>query len=483
LANRAPKAADWAEWLGLERPTAVEFWYRAIPLPAKLMPANIKGRITWDDPPLVLPGTVQLRLDPSGRLHELMAMPLGAGTDPPLSAPSSREMAPPPMEPPWASLFRAADLPMASYEAVPPVRVPATFADARAAWIGSYPEPPFMPIRIEAAAHLGRPVAFHIIEQRGPHDAPAAGHSTPRTWRFLARIALVGAAVVLAARSLVRQRGDALGAFQLGLAIFATVVAFTVFAGSHPGDPVRLGNLLVKGVMHGLVVAAEFALYYLALEPYLRRIYPEAMISWSRLVRERFDDPLIGRHVLIGLLLGVVIALLNYLRILIPRWTGGPEGAPVMFHPSAIDALSGAGSALGACLEVAVDLARNGMVFFVSLVMLRVLLRSGAAAAAAAVVIWTAVWSEGAMPTAAFPWLPPGWIANALIACAVTVFALRTSLLATVIGFISFGTFSSFPLQLGEDVWYGEATAVVLLLLAIAVVFGLHAATRSALAR
>jgi hypothetical protein len=45
---------------------------------------------------------------------------------------------------------------------------------------------------------------------------------------------------------------------------------------------------------------------YLALEPYVRRYWPQAIISWSRLLTGRVRDPLVGRDMLFGVLLGVI---------------------------------------------------------------------------------------------------------------------------------------------------------------------------------
>ena len=41
-------------------------------------------------------------------------------------------------------------------------------------------------------------------------------------------------------------------------------------------------------------------IFYMALEPYVRRIWPEMVISWSRLLAGRWFDPLVGRDVLAG---------------------------------------------------------------------------------------------------------------------------------------------------------------------------------------
>ena len=48
---------------------------------------------------------------------------------------------------------------------------------------------------------------------------------------------------------------------------------------------------------------------YLALEPYVRRYWPQAMISWTRALGGRWRDPLVGRDVLYGVVLGVLSAI------------------------------------------------------------------------------------------------------------------------------------------------------------------------------
>ena len=44
--------------------------------------------------------------------------------------------------------------------------------------------------------------------------------------------------------------------------------------------------------------------FYLALEPYARRLWPHMLVSWVRLMGGRFRDPLVGRDLLIGALYG-----------------------------------------------------------------------------------------------------------------------------------------------------------------------------------
>jgi hypothetical protein len=42
-------------------------------------------------------------------------------------------------------------------------------------------------------------------------------------------------------------------------------------------------------------------LFYVAIEPYVRRNWPESLISWTRLHNGQFRDPLVASHILAGL--------------------------------------------------------------------------------------------------------------------------------------------------------------------------------------
>ena len=45
---------------------------------------------------------------------------------------------------------------------------------------------------------------------------------------------------------------------------------------------------------------------YLAIEPWIRRNWPQAIISWSRLVSGQLRDPVVGRDILFGVAFGTL---------------------------------------------------------------------------------------------------------------------------------------------------------------------------------
>jgi serine/threonine-protein kinase len=116
-------------------------------------------------------------------------------------------------------------------------------------------------------------------------------------------------------------------------------------------------------------------LFYVALEPYLRRIWPRTMVSWTRLLEGRFRDPLVGRDILLGtglwagfLVLIRAIPLLAE-RLGIPRSNIEPD-------PAVLGALAGLSDTVWSMLYHHAQYLLDASLFMVIfLLILRVLLR------------------------------------------------------------------------------------------------------------
>ena len=77
-----------------------------------------------------------------------------------------------------------------------------------------------------------------------------------------------------------------------------------------------------------LVTAGMLWIAYVALEPYVRRYYPEILISWTRVLGGRFRDPRVGRDLLVGIVAGIGVAFLRFAYYLLPPLFGGPSPTP-----------------------------------------------------------------------------------------------------------------------------------------------------------
>ncbi len=316
--NRA--ATRW-QILRTDQPAALSFWYRQSPHPLIAAASELEaiGVVTRDEPPPTVPGMVSVLIDQAGRLTRLTAAPSHIDE----SAADDRQ-------PDWTALFAAAGLPIAKFSPVRPTRVPSAYADARGAWEGVYPDRPDIRIRVEAAAARGRPTYFEIVAPWTPPQRlePARFLTGGDRVRYVIGVSLgllVSAmAVLLVRRNLRLGRGDRRGAFRLCLYLGIMGMLFGTLRAHHVADLVaerELSVMLTSWATYGALVMWVF---YIALEPHVRAVWPEMMIGWSRLLAGRLRDPLVGRDILIGAALGIVLTTVIQVERLGPAWFGLP---------------------------------------------------------------------------------------------------------------------------------------------------------------
>jgi serine/threonine-protein kinase len=85
---------------------------------------------------------------------------------------------------------------------------------------------------------------------------------------------------------------------------------------------------LITGLESALFWSVFLVIMYLALEPLLRRHFPERLIGWSRLLAGEFRDPLVGRDLLAGCVSGAVVLVINYFGYLMLGWLNLARGIP-----------------------------------------------------------------------------------------------------------------------------------------------------------
>jgi hypothetical protein len=141
-------------------------------------------------------------------------------------------------------------------------------------------------------------------------------------------LALLVGVFFLARRNIRLGRGDRQGAWRLCSVLFA-VGSLSQFLSWHPvAKQDAVSSYFLEQTAFGLFVAAFAWLSYVALEPYLRRRSPQLLISWTRLLEGRFRDPLVGRDLLAGALLGSAYAAVVYFRNALPGWMNIPARYP-----------------------------------------------------------------------------------------------------------------------------------------------------------
>jgi serine/threonine-protein kinase len=259
----------------------------------------LNGLVTPGDPPLTSRGMVRMLLNANGRLESLDALPSRALSD------TGHAMD-------WGGLLSAAGLDAARFTSSPPEAFVPVHADSRMAWTGSYEEGRPDTIRVEAAALNGRPVFFRVL---GPWQEPEIV-ATPPGQRFAnifgesLLVSVLVAAALVAWRNVRLGRGDKKAAWRVAAVVFAAGVASWTLVASHVPTLFEL-YLLLNGLSWVAFQAGFVGLLYLAVEPFVRKHWPDALISWLRMVGGRFRDPLATSHVLVGVSAGLVLALLQ----------------------------------------------------------------------------------------------------------------------------------------------------------------------------
>jgi hypothetical protein len=154
-----------------------------------------------------------------------------------------------------------------------------------------------------------------IRRELGRGTAPARfGRRALAATQFLATVIIVIAAV----RNLRRGRVDRAGVARV--AMFAGVTGLIAFAfqAQHVTDVLVEWQIVQDVLGNALYFTAQAAFAYIAVEPFLRRKMPHALISWSRLLAGRWQDPLVGRDVLIGVIAGLAAYAVELLPYAMP---------------------------------------------------------------------------------------------------------------------------------------------------------------------
>ena len=160
---------------------------------------------------------------------------------------------------------------------------------------------------MEAAAWEGKPVFFQVSgARRQTGNSSAEQPFVVRVFGIVLIILSFGGAVLLARYNLRMGRGDRRGAAKLAATVFLLGMCQWVLRAAHVASPSEL-KLLADAVAVSMFGGGAIWCFYVGIEPFVRRHWPDSLISWNRLQAGRLHDPLIASHILIGILVGVAI--------------------------------------------------------------------------------------------------------------------------------------------------------------------------------
>jgi hypothetical protein len=441
-------------------PPVALYWYRQSPRP--LWPMRPSGTASWDDPPQLVSGMAAVRYDLTGRLVALSVV-----------TPQVEARPTAPVAPDWAPLLQAARLDPSKLRAAEPKWAPPFNTDTRAAWEGTWPRRPDIPIRVEAAGYRGRPVWFEIVDPwtRPERDEPfrlTRGERAGRAIVIVTLLLLILTGAVLAKRNIRLGRGDRRGAFRLALALFGLGMGGLLVGAHHVVDVALEILLLARGAGLVMLVAGLIWLFYLALEPYVRRLRPWTLVSWARLLGGGWRDPVVGRDSLIGMVWGALVApaLLSVQRL--PPLLGLPAPPP---SGGDVEALARTSRLLADVIETPIHSSLFGLCVLLLFLVLRFLLRRDLPAAATLVALLALLELAQAEETV---WLMVPVATVVYVAYAVLL--LRFGVLSAIAGFFTLSLLVDMPLLPDPGSWTGSATLVVVPLLVLLAVVAFRSA-------
>jgi serine/threonine protein kinase len=439
-----------------ERPSLLRYWYRQSPI--ELSPNGFwnftPGVVTSMDPPVTHSGMIAVQLDPDGRLLEFLAMP-----------PEKEDAPLPPRPADWHPFFTAAGLDLAQFRPAEPVWNSLAAADSRAAWDGVMPGSG-RPLHVEAAALHGKLVAFSLS---GSWTKPARMNQAEKTRAdktsqiigLSVALVVVGAGLFLAYRNHSRGKSDRQGALRLASLVFALELAICLFR-SHFVLTMGSIGILIFAVSTGLFVSGFIWVLYLALEPYVRRNWPQMIISWTRFISGRLRDPLVGRDLLFGILLGIIWVFVFAVGSFFLIRAGD---RPLLANT---DILEGFRESVAVGLFNIVASIQSTLIFFFLLVLLRVLVKNRWVAAA----VFTLIFTVPRVLGSDHPYIEtPIWLAIYGIAAFTVV---RFGLIVLAMGVLTVDVLLNIPMTLDFSNWYAGRSLSVLLGFVVVAAWGFY---------
>jgi predicted Ser/Thr protein kinase len=428
------------------RPSLLSFWYRQSP--DDMMAEGFRdqlmnpGIVTRDDPPQVLSGMINVELDPQGQLTYFQAIPA-----------QKENSTAPPGNFDWNVAFAAAGLDPTKFQRAEPAWNSLADSDTRVAWTGSWPGTT-RPLRVEAASWRGKPVFFSLVSDWTKPDRMKTEESTGKKVRqillVLLSVALYFGAVRLARVNYRQGRADREGALRLAAVMFALEILLWVCRGHMVAGIETLG-LLIIAVSTALFVSGTTWMLYLALEPWVRRRWPQTIISWSRLLSGQLRDPLVGRDILFGMMLGVLWVLIIEIRYAVLAHLGM---APNLAQT---DYFAGGREALGAWLMQIPSSLLGTLGFFFLLLGLKLVLRKDWIAAIAFIAIYSL--PQGLSSSHVSVDLPM-WV---LVYAIAVLIVFRFGLIPLACAIFTINMLSNVPFTVNFSAWYVSTFALTLL--------------------
>jgi serine/threonine-protein kinase len=204
-------------------------------------------------------------------------------------------------------------------------------------------------------------------------------------------------------------------------------------------------------------------LMYIGLEPYVRRVWPNTLVSWTRLMSGRWRDPLIGRDVLVGLLAGVIRTALVIGRLRLAH-----RAPPDILFTPALESLGSVRHFMNmAFARQVLESLEYALGALFLMFVIRVIVRKTWIAAGIAALLVVPLGFRGGDPLSGWELI---WVVGSGLFG--TTILLRVGLLACLVMLFFTGSLTVGAVTLDPGAWYFGTSAVTLLVVTALAVYG-----------
>ncbi|HWZ99259.1 MAG TPA: protein kinase [Candidatus Dormibacteraeota bacterium] len=458
------KSHDRWEALRQDQPAATFFWYRESTTPlinAEPVDNFLWGRVGPDLPAMDVSGRTLVLTTLSGKLLEFEAVPPQLEKSP--STPGAVAMD-------WSPLFAAAGLDRKALKEVEPQWYPLAWGDSQKAWEGTWPGRSDLPLRVEAASFRGKPIYFQLIgpwtkAYRMPDQRPGQQNKLGQIFSLSLLGCMIAGALFVARRNIKLERGDFQGARRLALVLLCAGLINWLLLAHHTSARFEFIEILLAAGS-GLFFSGFSWILYVALEPYIRRQWPNSLVSWTRMLRGQFRDPVVGRDVLLGVLLGTFVSILDHLQYPLELAITAAPGKPNGFTPYSMEGLHGSIAAV--ILQFTNSLTSVLFIFFLFF-LLRMVLRINWLAAIAMGLLYCIPSLGAANPLIDSLFTAPFFILFMLV-------LWRYGLVCLAALFFTDQLLNSVPIVMPLGSWHAEGGVVGMLTVLLLAVYGFRVA-------
>ncbi|MFO0896940.1 MAG: serine/threonine-protein kinase [Pirellulales bacterium] len=359
--------------------------------------------------------------------------------------------------PPWADVFRLADLDYQGARPSTPQGQPPAGLEHWQLWRIDRPNAP--PQYVHAALVDGRLALFAVRPTANLAELQLAverGGSPTREFLFRVtiQVSLLAVSLVLAVRNLRSGAADLRGAGALAALVAALCALEWVFYVRHSHEFIEEVAASYWWLAHSSLLIVFAGAGYLGLEPLVRARWPQTLVGLERLERGNWRDGVVAREVLLGVVVGVAAQLLLQALCL---WPPSPGGGPAIGLAGDGRNWLGLWPALGTIVHLAINALWVGLGSLLLLCVLRILTRRDWLAGIAFCLLFAG------LQVVRHDWpFDRGGAVGLLQAVGLWLLISRGGALAAVVGPIVFGMLAVAPLTTHLGAWYAGAALLSL---------------------